>query len=618
MRELANRLASLSPEQRALLTARLQSSGLGRLEAETIPPRSPTSSAPLSFAQQRLWFLQRLEPASAAYNIPFAARLKGSLDNAALRWALQTIVHRHESLRTRFGEQNEGPVQIIAERSDVPLPETDLSGVPEPERQLRRLAAAEARTAFDLEQGPLIRAQLIRMGPQEHVLLLTLHHSVSDGWSMGVLMKELAVLYRAALGEEPAPLPDLPLQYADYAAWQRSPQQTEKLGRQLAYWKQRLAGIPPRLELPTSRQGSGSLSGQATRAMLLLPRDLVNDLRDLSRREHATLFMTLLAGFKILLARYSGQEDIVVGTPISGRSHLELERLIGCFLNTLVLRTDLSGDPSFQDVVSRVRETAVGAYAHQDLPFEQLVEELQPARDLGHNPLFQVLFQAGNTPGGALRLDGLEVTRMKSGGIGSKFDLSFRIRERAGGLSCICAGNADLFDAGLLECLLDQYCWLLKQAVAAPDQPISGYSLVTDRTRGVLPDPRLVLAEPTFPLVVDVINRVALESPSRPAIKRAGRSWSYGELAASAEALSHCLQADYLEKGAVVAVTGHSTFGLVSAMLAVLSSGGILVPVATDLPDHRKRLMLQEAGARLLLRVGGAEGSWCQDLPLKV
>jgi amino acid adenylation domain-containing protein len=617
MRGLSDRLAALSPEQRVLFAARLRSSGVGRLEADTIPRRIPGSSAPLSFAQQRLWFLQRLEPGSAAYNIPSAARLKGTLHPEALRWALQTIMDRHESLRTTFREEGGVPIQVVAEGSTLPLPVTDLSRSAEPEAEIRRLAGKESRTPFDLEQGPLIRAQLIRLNPQDHVLLLTVHHSVSDGWSMGVLMKELAVLYRAGIAGKPSPLPDLPLQYADYASWQRSPQQTDKLGRQLAYWRERLAGGPPRLELPTHRRRSRSPSPRAVRATLSLPKGLTDELKALSRGESATLFMTLLAGFKVLLARYSGQEDIVVGTPISGRSHVELEGLIGCFLNTLVLRTDVSGDPSFREVVARIREIALGAYANQELPFERLVEQLQPTRDLAHNPLFQVLFQAGNTPGGGLKLDGLDVSRVPAGGTGSKFDLSFRVRERAGGLSCICAGNADLFDRELLGVMLDQYRSLLEQAIASPDQPISTYSLVTDCTERVLPNPRVVLAEPAFPLVADLVNRVAMGAPSLTAIEQGGQSWSYGELVASADALSHRLQASGLDPGAVVAVAGRPTFGLVSAMLAILQSGRTMLPIATDLPEHRKRLMLQEAGAKLLLRLGAGESDWYQGLPLQ-
>src|SRR5215213_4886032 len=498
MRGLSDRLAALSPEQRALLAARLQSSGVGRLEADTIPRRIPGSLAPLSFAQQRLWFLQCLDPDSAAYNIPSAARLKGTLHPEALRWALQTIMDRHESLRTTFREEGGVPVQVVTEDSTLPLPVTDLSRSPEPEAETRRLAGNESRTPFDLEQGALIRAQLIR------------------------------------------------------------------------------------LELPTRRRRSTSSSPRAVRATLSLPKGLTDELKALSRGESATLFMTLLAGFKVLLARYSGQEDIVVGTPISGRSHVELEGLIGCFLNTLVLRTDLSGDPSFREVVARIREIALGAYANQELPFERLVEDLQPTRDLAHNPLFQVLFQAGNTPGGGLKLEGLDVSRVPAGGTGSKFDLSFRVRERAGGLSCICAGNADLFDRELLGVMLDQYRSVLGQAVASPDQPISTYSLVTDCTDRVLPNPRVVLAEPAFPLVADLVNRVAMGAPSLAAIEQGGQSWSYGELVASADTLSHTLQASGLDPGAVVALAGRPTFGLVSAMLAILQSGRTMLPIGTD------------------------------------
>ena len=614
MRELSDRIAALTPEQRALLAARLRSSGVAGLDPGRIPRRAHAAPAPLSFAQQRLWFLQRLEPGSAAYNVPFAARLTGVLDVAAMQRALQTIVDRHESLRTTFAEMDDAPVQVVAGSSSVSLPVVDLSRLPEPERELRRLMGKEARAPFDLEKGPLLRSRLLRLAPEEHVLLLTVHHIASDGWSMGVLLRELAALYRAGVTGESVPLPELPLQYADYAVWQRRRFQSDKLERQLAYWKERLAGAPAALELPTERPRSTASSGRAARATLALPRRLADDLKELSRREGVTLFMTLLAGFKILLARYSGQEDIVVGTPIAGRSHTELEGLIGCFLNTLVLRTDLAGEPTFKELVARVRETALGAYANQELPFERLVEELQPARSLGHNPLFQVLFQAGNTPGGALKLAGLEVGRVKSGGIGAKFDLSFRIRERPTGLSCICAGKADLFSPETLAHLLDQFRGLLEQAVASPDSSIGAYSLVTDRSRALLPDPRVALAEPAYPLVVHAFQRVATEAPSRTAIEQAGRRWAYGELAASVDALTRRLEVSGLPRGGVAAVSGPPSFGLVTAMLGVLSCGGVMLPIAADLPAHRKRLMLREAGAMLLLQVGDADDAWARDL----
>jgi amino acid adenylation domain-containing protein len=617
MTELSSRISALSPEQRALLAARLQSSGLGNLEPVKAVRRAHVDPAPLSFAQQRLWFLDRLEPGSAAYNIPFAARLKGSLDVDALQRALQSVVARHESLRTTFAEVNGDPVQIAAESSTVSLLLTDLSQLPEPEHELRRIASSESRAPFDLENGPLLRGQLLRLGPQEHVLLLTVHHIVSDGWSMGVLLRELGVLYHAAVTGQRSPLPDLPLQYADFALWQRKQLQSDKLERQLAYWKQRLAGAPTVLDLRAERAPAGVSTGQAINLTLALPKDLTDDLRALSRREGVTLFMTLLAAFKILLARYSGQEDIVVGTPMAGRTHTEFEGLIGCFLNTLVLRTDLSGEPTFRELVTRVRETALGAYAHQDLPFERLVEELQPARSLIQNPIFQVLFQAGDTqavstPGGTLRLDGIEVSRARTGGIGAKFDLSLRVRERPGGLSCSCTGKA--LSPETLAHLLDQFVGLLKQIVLSPESPIGAYSLVTDRSRQSLPDPRMVLSEPISPLVVEAIRRVAAEAPSQMAIEQGEHHWTYGELIGSVNAIAQSLSAARDPLDGVTAVTGHPSFGLVAAMLAVLSAGRVMLPIAVDLPEHRKRLMLRESKASLLLKIGDLDTTWADSL----
>ena len=387
--------------------------------------------------------------------------------------------------------------------------------------------------------------------------------------------------------------------------------------RQLAYWKLRLAGAPPILELPTDRPRTGKSCSRAAGAKLVLSKSLADDLTELSRREGVTLFMTLLAAFKILLARYSGQDDVVVGTPIAGRTRTELENLIGCFLNTLVLRTDLSGKPTFRDLVARVRETALGAYAHQELPFERLVEELQPPRSLGSNPLFQVLFQLGNAPRGSLNLRGLKVTRLRGGGIGAKFDLSFRVLERRSGLSCICTGNADLFGSETLAHLLEQYRELLEQIVAAPNSPIGSYSLVTNRSRAILPDPRIPLDEPFYPLVTEVVHRVAAEAPSRTAIEQDGRRWTYGELAASVRALARTLEACSLPRGAVAAISGPSSFGLVTAMLAILSRGWVMLLIAPDLPDQRKRLMFEEAGARLLLHLGDAEDTWFRGLAME-
>jgi hypothetical protein len=344
--ELSQRIAALSPEQRALLAARLQAGGIGALEPAKIPRRRQAGPVPLSFAQQRLWFLQQLEPASAAYNIPVAYRLKGVLDVVALERALEALVGRHEVLRTTFADAEDAPVQVVAPTARVTLPVVDLSASRDPEREARRAAAAEARAAFDLERGPVLRCKLLRLAPCDHVLVLTVHHIASDGWSMGVLLRELGALYREAVTGAAASLRELPVQYPDYAVWQREQFRRDRLGLQLDYWKHRLAGAPTILELPTDRPRPAVASGRSTKATIVLPAALARDLEALSRGEGATLFMTLLAAFKLLLARYSGQTDIVVGTPVAGRSHTELESLIGCFLNTLVLRTDLAGGPT--------------------------------------------------------------------------------------------------------------------------------------------------------------------------------------------------------------------------------------------------------------------------------
>ena len=422
-----------------------------------------------------------------------------------LQRALEAVVARHEALRTTIVDGDGGPLQVVAACLGVPLPVTDLTILPDQEREdeVRRRIAEEAQAPFDLAEGPLMRARLLCLAGQENVLLLTLHHIVADGWSMEVLLRELAELYEGFVVGAPVRLPDLPIQYPDYAVWQRRRLQTDAMERQLAYWKRRLAGAPPILELPTDRPRTGKSCSRAAGAKLVLSKSLADDLTELSRREGVTLFMTLLAAFKILLARYSGQDDVVVGTPIAGRTRTELEDLIGCFLNTLVLRTDLSGKPTFRELLARVRETALGAYAHQELPFERLVEELQPAPKLRHNPLFQVLFQAGpDAAADSLKLDGLEVTgsglTVAASAPSSTFHSGFGSGAPAS--SVVCAGKAGLFSSETFAHLLDQFRGLLEQVVTSPESPTRSYSLVTDRSRALLPDPRVALAEPVYPL----------------------------------------------------------------------------------------------------------------------
>src|SRR5215213_1334731 len=449
----------------------------------TTPPLVPASrdaQLPLSFSQQRMWLLDQLEPDTPTYNISHALRLSGTLEAEALKRSIEGIVSRHEALRTTFAAVDGEPVQVISPTMDTKLPVEDLSGLPQAEREAeaKRLALEEKRRPFDLERGPLFRAKLLRLGEEEHLLLLTMHHVVSDGWSMGVFWRELGALYGAFSEGKPSPLAELPIQYADYALWQRQWLTGEVLDSQLTYWKERLAELSP-LELPTDRPRPAVQTHRGAREKLVLPESLTRALKELSRREGATLFMVLLAAFQALLGRYSGQEDVAVGSPIAGRNRAETEGLIGFFVNNLVLRTDLSGDPTFKELLRRVREVALGAYDHQELPFEKLVEELRPERDLSRVPFSPVMFALQNMPREALKLPNLslERQRVRSGTV--KFDLSIFIFEQAQDLTGALAYNADLFDEATIERMLDHLRTLLEGIVKDPDRHLSELPLLS-------------------------------------------------------------------------------------------------------------------------------------------
>ncbi|WP_052517558.1 amino acid adenylation domain-containing protein [Archangium violaceum] len=445
--------------------------------ASAPPPfvaRSGTEQTLLSFAQQRLWFLDRLQPGSAAYNIPYAVRLTGELDLQALERGMESILQRHEVLRTVFGEDDGKPVARIAERMPVPLEQEDLSLLPEPEREaeIHRYAKRDARTSFVLAEGPLLRTTLLRLSESEHVLLLTMHHIITDGWSTGIFVKELAALYGAFARGEPDPLGRLPLQYADYAAWQREWLKGEVLEAQLAYWRKKLAGSAPVLNLPLDRPRPEVPEFRAGMRVFSLPRERVDALRELGRKEGSSLFMVLLAGFQAQLGHWSGQEDIVVGTPVAGRTRAEVEGLIGFFVNTLVLRTQVGGAPTFRELLARVREGSLEAYAHQDVPFEKLVEELRPVRDPRYTPLFQVMFSLQNVPRARLELPGLTLTGIETGTGGSKFDLSLSLEEREDGLRGVFSYNARLFDEGTVARWSAELETLLGAVASEPDQPL--------------------------------------------------------------------------------------------------------------------------------------------------
>ncbi|HZQ68471.1 MAG TPA: condensation domain-containing protein, partial [Terriglobales bacterium] len=460
-------------------------SDIGTKMAQGAPAPAPENVYvfPVTFAQQRLWFLDELQPNSAAYNVSWPLQITGKLKIEALQQSLDEIVRRHEVLRTTFATQEGQPVQVVAQTGSVPVSIVDLSQHASRESEARRLIAEEAQRPLDLKAGPLVRAQLLRMQEEEHILLLTTHHIIFDGWSRRILVGELATLYEAFSCGKPSPLPDLSLQYADYAVWQRKHLQGQVLDKQLSYWKQRLAGAPASLALSTDHPRPAVQSFRGAIQTFVIPQRLIEQMNSLVRQQGATLFMGLLAAFQLLLSRYTGQDDIVVGTPIASRNRSEVEGLIGLFANTLVLRTKLSGRWTFSELLEQVKETALGAYAHQDMPFEKLVEELRPERSLSHNPLFQVLFSLQNAPRKDFELPGLQIKLMESSSNTAKFDLSLFLIETGEGLRGRMEYNTDLFEAGTIERMLGHYQALLEAAVASPEVPVSELPLLTGAER---------------------------------------------------------------------------------------------------------------------------------------
>ena len=458
---------TLTPELRTELSA---------CKAEIIVWLAPLGKiASTSFSQERLWFLDQLEPGSTVYNIPIAYRLRGRLDVNALEWSLQTIVERHDTLRTHFATLAGQPVQVIKPPSKIELHIIDLTSL----NSLHREAVAQeqldaaAKYYFELDHGSLFCFSLWCLDSEEHILLLNFHHIISDGWSLDVFHRELQVLYEARLAGKPSPLPPLAKQYSDFAVWQRQWLQGDVLDKQLAYWKQQLDGSPMVLELPTDRPRPAVQTSRGTTMSFVLPVALSKALQALSQRESVTLYMTLLAAFQVLLHRYTAQTDIVVGAPIANRNQTETEGLIGLLVNTLALRCDLSGNPSFRKLLGRVREMALGAYSHQDLPFEKLVEELQPRRSLAHSPIFQVMFELQNLPDCRFELPGLKLEAIQLAGNVARFDLSLVFLEQNGDLVGHVEYSTDLFDAGTIERMIGHYQTLLENIIVDPNRTLS-------------------------------------------------------------------------------------------------------------------------------------------------
>jgi amino acid adenylation domain-containing protein len=598
-------MLELSGKKRAILEALLRQQGIGEAKVERIPRRTESGPAPLSFAQQRIWFLDQLEPESPLYNIHIGVELSGLLNVSVLQRSIAEILRRHEALRTTFAVIDNRPVQIINQSAVFKLPVHDLQELDESQRRSRVSAWAEesARQRFHLTTGPLLRADLLRFRETEHVLLLTIHHIISDGWSVGVFVRELAALYEAYAAGRPSPLQELPIQYADFAAWQRSWLQGERLEEQLSYWRAQLTGVPPLLELPTDRPRPPVQSYRGAHETLLISESLSRSLKELSRREGATLFMTLLAAFSTLLYRYSGQRDILVGTPIANRNRAETESLIGFFVNTLIFRTRLSEQMTFRELLGQVREVALEAYAHQDLPFEKLVEELQPERSLSHSPVFQVMFDLQNAPMRDLELHGLRLTPLPFDSLMAKFDLVMTVGETDGRLNGQLEYNTDLFDAATIERLGRHLERLLEAAVSKPDEQVSRLQLLTDDERQQIlfewNDTR-VENEPAR-CVHELFEQQAAAKPEAVAVLLKDERLTYRELNERAHRLAHHLRRLGTGPESLVGVCLERSAEAIVAILGILKAGGAYLPLDPSHPRERLSRMLTDAGAQIVI-----------------
>ncbi|MEV6868895.1 amino acid adenylation domain-containing protein, partial [Streptosporangium subroseum] len=570
--------------------------------ASSIVPVARQGVLPLSFGQQRLWFLDQLEPGSSEFNAPLALRLAGALDVAALSAALDAIVERHEVLRTRLVAVDGVPHQVIDPPAGFGLTVTDLSGETDPLARADELVAADAALPFDLATGPLFRGRLIRLGTDDHVLGLCPHHVVSDGWSAGVLRHELTTLYDAFRAGEPSPLPPLPVQYADYAVWQRDRLKGDVLDAQLAYWRDRLAGAPV-LELPTDRPRPPVRSSAGATVDFVLPKPTIAGLRAVTRETGATMFMTLLSAFTVLLGRYARQEDVLVGTPVANRNHAEIENLIGFFVNTLVLRTDLSGDPTFAELVTRVRDAALAAYAHQDVPFEQLVDTLALERDRSRTPIFQVMFSYEQDSGEELGLSSLDASMLPAGEQRSLYDLRLVLMDMGGGMGGAIEYSTELFDRSTVERMVEQLTVLLEAVADDPGRYLSELpALGADERRRLVSgwnDTATPLPD-TAGAHALIAARAAL-SPEATAVVAGDRSLTYAELDTRANRLAHHLRDLGVRSESVVGICLPRGLDMVVALLAVWKAGGAYLPLDPEYPAERLAFMVADSAAGVVI-----------------
>ncbi|MCP4417210.1 MAG: amino acid adenylation domain-containing protein [Chloroflexi bacterium] len=595
---------NFSEDKLELLDLLLADEGMAETAVPNIPPRPQTNDPlPLSFSQQRLWFLTQLEPESAAYHISVAYRLNGLLDVAALSKSLLKIVQRHESLRTIFGQADGAPYQAILPEMPLHLTRVDLRQTPkgELEDELQQQTAIFNSRPFSLTSGPLLRVGLFQLDLEQYVLAITKHHIISDGSSQAIFLQELSRLYAGFVAGEAALLPELPVQYADFAVWQQKRLSGKLLADQIGYWREQLLGAPPVLELPTARPRPAKQTFRSRREVLVLPEQLSHSLNELSRHENGTLFMTLLAAFQLLLRRLAGQEDVVVGTPIAGRNRAEIENLMGFFINNLVIRTAVSDDLTFQELLAQVREKALAAYDHQDVPFEKLLEVLKPERDLSRTPIFQIFFNMLNVDLYQLDLAGLDVeqvSRTDREAREAKFDLTLYVSEEKGTIYLQLTYNADLFTVVQMREFLQQYQLLLRQIVVRPHWEIAKYSLVTPTARQLLPDPIRPLPEAWLGAVHTLFAEQAGKAPAQTALIDANSSWQYADLEKCSNQLAHHFRGSGIGSGDVVAIYADRSAALVWAILGTLKAGAAFLILDPAYPAARLQKYLEAAQPR--------------------
>ncbi|MEH2206128.1 MAG: amino acid adenylation domain-containing protein [Nostoc sp.] len=592
--------SNLSPAKKALL----EKWKGGKFQADTIPKRQTSKNIPLSFSQQRLWFIDQLYHGSAFYNIPIAFHIKGQLNIAVLQQSLNEILKRHEILRTNFTLVNGEPIQEIASDLTWDLPIINLEHLSGQnwEGEVKKLVAESATKPFNLAKGFLVRASLLRLSEEEYVLLVTMHHIITDGWSCGVFLRELSTLYAAFSTNQPSPLPELPIQYADFTIWQRDRTQGEFLTTKLNYWKQQLSGELPVLQLPTDRPRPSVTTFAGAKQYFTFSKALTDALRQLSKREDATLFMSLLTVFNILLYRYTDQEDIVIGSPIANRNRSELEGMLGLFVNTLILRNNLKGNPSFCELLHRVREVTLDAYAHQDLPFEMIVEELQPERDLSRNPLYEVMFVLQNTPTSVQEVSGLNLRTLEFDSGTSQLDIFLSMFEFQDDLTGCLEYNTDIFDATTIANFINNFQTLLENVLANPEQGICELSLLNaSEQEQLLLNFNQTNADYQDVSLAQLFEQQVELTPDSSALISQLEEVTYRQLNCKVNQLTHYLQKQGVTKETLVALCLERSVDMVVGILAILKAGGAYIPLDPNYPVERLNFMLSDSQASILI-----------------